>query len=109
MDNDVAIEAFAALAHETRLAIFQLLVREEPHALPAGEISRRLQIVPSTLSSHLGVLKRARLLKSERHRREIHYSSDLSTINRMIGFMLEDCCNGQLENCSEILSFLDRA
>jgi ArsR family transcriptional regulator, arsenate/arsenite/antimonite-responsive transcriptional repressor len=109
MDRDTAIEVFAALAQESRLEIFRLLVREEPHGLPVGEISRRLDIVPSTLSGHLGVLKRARLLKSTRHQREIHYFANLAAINGLVGFMLEDCCNGQLENCGEILSLLKSA
>jgi ArsR family transcriptional regulator, arsenate/arsenite/antimonite-responsive transcriptional repressor len=109
MEQDAAIDAFAALAQESRLAIFRLLVREEPNGLPVGQISRRLDIVPSTLSGHLGVLKRARLLKSTRHQREIHYFANLATMNGLVGFLLEDCCNGQLENCGEILSLLKSA
>ena len=109
MDQELAIEIFAGLAQESRLAIFRLLVREEPNALPVGEISRRLDILPSTLSGHLGVLKRARLLKATRRKREIHYSANLATINRLLGFLLEDCCNGRLENCAEILALLETA
>ena len=107
MDQELAIESFAALAQESRLTIFRLLVREEPNGLPVGEISRRLGIVPSTLSGHLLVLKRVRLLKSTRHQREIHYFANLKAMNDLIGFMLEDCCNGQLENCGEMLSLLN--
>jgi len=109
MDQELAIESFAAMAQDSRLAIFRLLVREQPDGLPVGEISRRLGILPSTLSGHLGVLRRARLLKSTRHQREIHYFVNLETMNDLIGFMLEDCCNGQLENCGEILSLLKSA
>ncbi len=105
----MAIEILAALAQESRLAIFRLLVREQPSALPVGEISRRLDILPSTLSGHLGILKRAQLLKSTRHQREIRYSANLETINRLLGFLLQDCCNGQLENCAEILALLKTA
>lgn len=109
MDQELAIESFAAFAQDSRLAIFRLLIREEPNGLPVGEISRRLGILPSTLSGHLGVLKRARLLKSTRHQREIHYFANLEAMNELIGFMLEDCCNGKLENCREILSLLNSA
>ncbi len=109
MDQEIAIESFAALAQESRLAIYRLLVREQPNGLPVGEISRRLGILPSTLSGHLGVLKRARLLKSTRHQREIHYFANLEAMNDLIGFMLEDCCNGELENCVEILTLLKNA
>ena len=109
MDQEIAIEAFAALAQDSRLAIFRLLVREEPNGLPVGEISRRLSIVPSTLSGHLGVLKRARLLKSTRHQREIHYAANLEAMSELVRFMLEDCCAGNVENCGEIVSLLKSA
>ena len=106
MNEQQAIESFAALAQESRLAAFRLLVREEPGGLPVGEISRRLDIVPSTLSGHLAVLKRAGLLRSTRHQREIHYAVNLEGIGALIRFMLEDCCDGQVENCKEILSLI---
>lgn len=88
------------------MAIYRLLVRKNPHALPVGEISRQLDIVPSTLSGHLAVLKRAGLLKSTRHQREIHYAANLDTTGDLVRFMLEDCCSGQVENCDEIVSLL---
>lgn len=108
MDQTKAIDAFSALAQETRMALYRMLVQEMPNALRVGEISQRLNIVPSTLSGHLAVLKRAGLLKSIRHQREIHYSADLGTMNDLVSFMLQDCCNGQVENCAEILTLLDR-
>lgn len=106
MDQTKAIDAFAALAQESRMAIYRMLVREVPNSLRVGEISRRLNIVPSTLSGNLAVLKRAGLLKSIRHQREIHYSADIGAMNELVGFMLQDCCNGQVENCGEILTLL---
>lgn len=106
MDQDTAIEAFAALAQSSRMTIFRLLVRAGPKALPVGEISRELEIVPSTLSGHLAVLKRAGLLTATRYKREIHYAADLGSVNELIGFLLADCCDGRLHNCSEILSLL---
>jgi len=106
MDQDTAIQTFAALAQETRMAIYRLLVRTEPRALPVGEISRRLAIVPSTLSGHLAILKRAGLLKSTRHQTEIHYTANLETMGDLVRFMLEDCCNGQVENCRDIALLL---
>ena len=109
MDQVKAIEAFAALAQQTRLAIYRLLVREEPTALRASDISARLNIVPSTLSGHLAVLRRAGLLKSARHQREIHYSANIAAMNELVHFMLKDCCNGQIDNCSEILTLLSPA
>jgi DNA-binding transcriptional ArsR family regulator len=108
MDHEHAIETFSALAQESRLAIFRLLVREEPDGLPVGEISHRLGIVPSTLSGHLGVLKRAGLLRSTRHQREIHYAANLEAMGDLVRFLLEDCCDGQVENCSEIVSLIEK-
>lgn len=106
MNKETAIEAFSALAQESRLAIFRILVREEPNGLPVGEISRRLKIVPSTLSGHLGVLKRAQLLKATRHHREIHYAANLESISGLVRFMLEDCCDGKVDRCEEIVMML---
>ena len=88
------------------MTIFRLLVREEPDGLPVGEISRRLNIVPSTLSGHLGVLKRTGLLKSTRRQREIHYAANLDAMGDLVRFMLEDCCEGKVENCGEVASLV---
>lgn len=109
MDEIIAIEAFAALAQSSRMAIFRLLVRAGPDGLKVGEIGRQLGIVPSTLSGHLVVLKRAGLLKARRHQREIHYSANLEAVNDLVGFLLADCCDGRMENCSEIISLLKSA
>ena len=106
MEQETAIEAFAALAQSSRMTIYRLLVQAGPDGFQAGEIARRLGIVPSTLSGHMAILKRAGLVKSKRHQREIHYSADLGAMNELVGFMLADCCSGQVENCSEILTLL---
>ena len=107
MDQDMAIDAFAALAQPSRMAIFRLLVRVGPKGMQVGEISRRLGIVPSTLSGHLSLLKRAGLLKASRQQREIHYSANLASVNDLVGFLLADCCDGRVEHCSEIMSLLE--
>lgn len=106
MEDQSAIEAFAALAQPSRMAIFRLLVRAGPEGLQVGEISRRLKIVTSTLSGHLSILRRAGLLIATRHQREIHYAARLSTVNDLVSFLLADCCEGRLENCSEIMTLL---
>lgn len=106
MNQDIAIEAFGALAQSSRMAIFRLLVRVGPDGLQVGEISRRLDIVPSTLSGHLAILKRSGLLRATRHQREIHYAANLVAVNDLVSFLLSDCCDGRLENCSEIISLL---
>ena len=103
MNQVQAIEAFAALAHASRIEIVKLLVREEPKGLSVGEIARQLEIVPSTLSGHLSILRRAGLLRSVRHKREIIYSTDFDQISDMIGFLVEDCCKGHVDTCDELL------
>jgi len=109
MDQTHAIDALAALAQPTRLAVFRLLVQTGPKGLPALEISRRLGTVPSTLSGHLAILKRADILSATRHQREIHYAANLNAVNGLIRFLLADCCGGKIDNCTDILSLLDCA
>ena len=75
--------------------------------LPALEIARRLDVVASTLSGHLSILKRSGILTATRHQREIHYAANLSAVNELIAFLLSDCCNGQVNNCGDILSLLN--
>lgn len=99
MDTKDALECFAALAQDTRLAAFRLLVREEPEGLPAGEIARQLAVPHNTLSSHLAVLARARWVTSSRHGRTITYRANLARVNEMIGFLAMDCCAGHPEIC----------
>jgi DNA-binding transcriptional ArsR family regulator len=107
MDQATAIGAFAALAHPTRLAVFRLLVREVPAGVPALRIAERLKAKPSTLSGHLAILRRAGLLTSSRHQREIRYAANLPAINTLVTFLLSDCCGGRVQNCRDILTLLE--
>lgn len=106
MEQDDAIEVLAALAHPTRMSVFRLLVQAGPAGLPALKISRQLGVVASTLSGHLAILKRSGVLSATRHQREIHYAANLSMVNELVAFLLSDCCGGQVNKCSEILSLL---
>ncbi len=81
MKSKNAIEALAALAQETRLAIFRLLVRQGPDGLPAGTIGERLDIPAPTLSFHLAQLSRAGLVTSRRAGRSILYAADYRGMN----------------------------
>jgi len=92
-------EVFAALAHELRLEVFRLLVGTLPDGLPAGQIARRLKVPSSTLSTHLATLERAGLLKSWRERQRILYAVDTDGTKNLVGFLVNDCCNGQPELC----------
>ena len=102
MENSDAIEAFSALAHETRLMVFKLLIKEGEQGLPAGVIARKLDVQPSTLTAHLHILKRAGLLRSTRNRQKIVYSADIHGTRNLVRFLTQDCCQGQPEICAEI-------
>lgn len=106
MESTQAIAALSALALETRLDIFRLLVRAEPAGLAAGEIARVLNVAPNTLSTHLAILTRAGLLQSERDGRSIIYRVQLDRLRTLILFLLQDCCGGNAELCEPILAEL---
>lgn len=107
MDQNAALDAFSALAHPTRLAVFRFLVGRVPEDVPALAIAEQLKAKPSTLSGHLAILRRAGLLTSVRQQREIRYSANLEAVNSLVGFLLADCCGGRVRNCSDILTLLD--
>ncbi|WP_424987108.1 ArsR/SmtB family transcription factor [Microbulbifer sp. S227A] len=102
MDQPDAIDAFAALAHDTRLAIFRLLVQRGPDGTPAMEVGRLLGLKPSTLSGHLASLKRAGLVTGERNHREILYAPNLEAVNGLVRFLLRDCCGGDDAACAGV-------
>ncbi|MFN3559150.1 MAG: ArsR/SmtB family transcription factor [Brevundimonas sp.] len=106
METEVQILALAALAQSTRLEAFRLLVRHEPEGLAAGEIASRLAIPANTLSSHLGVLSRAGLIRSERRSRSILYRADLDRLRDLVLFLLKDCCGGRADLCEPLLAEL---
>ncbi len=99
MEKEHTIAALAALAHEHRLAVFRLLIRQGPNGLAAGDIAERIGVPPSTLSHHLAQLERARLLRSWRRVRQIFYAVDLEGTRRLVAFLTEDCCQGHPEIC----------
>jgi DNA-binding transcriptional ArsR family regulator len=99
MENKDAIEALAALAQETRLSVFRLLVQVGPNGLPAGAIARRLAVAPATLSFHLRELERAGLLLSRRESRQIFYATHIEGTRRLLDFLMQDCCGGRPEIC----------
>lgn len=106
MENEQVVLALAALAQNTRLDVFRLLVAAEPAGLPAGDVARRLEVPHNTMSSHLGVLSRAGLVRSERFSRSIVYRADLDALRTLIAFLLKDCCGGRPEICAPLLAEL---
>ena len=99
MENNEAIEALAALAQETRLRVFRLLVQVGPNGLPAGEIAQTLAVPPATLSFHPRELERAGLLCARRESRQIFYATHYEGMRRLLDFLMQDCCAGHPEIC----------
>ena len=99
MESQQAISALGALAQETRLAAFRLLMVAGPKGLPAGVIAERLKVATSTLSFHLTDLNRSGLVVARRESRSIIYSVDFEGMRRLLDFLTEDCCKGNPQLC----------
>ncbi|ANY83701.1 transcriptional regulator (plasmid) [Microvirga ossetica] len=106
MESENVILTLAALAQSTRLDVFRLLVKHEPEGLPAGDIARELAVPHNTMSSHLGILSRARLVRSERRSRSIIYRAELDRLREVVTFLLRDCCGGHLDVCAPLVDAL---
>jgi len=104
MDGSDAIAAFAALAQETRLAVFRRLIQAGPNGLGAGEIAEGEGALPSTMSHHLATLERAGLVSARRTGRSAIYAADYEGIRRLLTFLMDDCCQGRPEICGAGLS-----
>ena len=94
METKSAITALAALAQESRLAIFRLLVTIGPEGLAASLIAEQLNVPPSSLSFHLKELSHAALIEARQDGRFIIYSANFTAMNDLIGFLTESCCGG---------------
>ncbi len=94
MDTKQTLAALAALAQESRLAVFRLLVRTGPDGLAASKIGEQLDIAPSSLSFHLKELAHAGLVTSRQDGRYVIYSADIAAMNGLISFLTENCCGG---------------
>ena len=95
MEIQNAVSALAALAQETRLEVFRLLVRAGHEGLPAGEIAEALDVPPATLSFHLKELKSAGLVACERDGRSLIYTPDFGMMNQLLAFLTKNCCQGR--------------
>ena len=102
MDQKRAIAALGALAQETRLDLFRLLVTVGPEGLPAGVIAEKLGVQPSSLSFHLAQLVHASLITQRRLSRQIIYSVDFVAVRDLLIFLTEDCCGGRPEICGPL-------
>lgn len=99
MEIKQAVIALTALAQESRLRVFRLLVPAGTVGLPAGEIAERLDIPSATLTFHLKELSHAGLVESRREGRSIIYSLRVEGMRDLLTFLARDCCKGQPELC----------
>lgn len=103
MKIELAVEALAALAQESRLSIFRLLVQAGKEGVAAGALGERLGIPAATLSFHLKTLTHARLVKSRSAGRFVIYSANFSEMDRLIAYLTEHCCAGDATQCAPIV------
>lgn len=94
METLNAAELLAALGHESRLAVFRLLVEAGPEGVVASAIGERLGMAPATLSFHLAHLSRVGLIAGRRESRFIRYSAEFGTMDELIAFLTRNCCEG---------------
>ncbi len=109
MELDAAVKRLSALAQESRLAIFRLLVKAGPEGLAAGEIARALKITPNTLSAHLSLLSNAGLVAGRRDGRSIIYAADYQSMSQLLVYLMEDCCQGRADVCAPLAEAVARA
>jgi len=100
MESTLAVRALAALAQESRLAVYRLLVQQGPSGVAAGEIAATLGVSPATLSFHLKELSHAGLVKSLQQGRFIFYSADYEAMNALLSFLMENCCSADGSTCA---------
>ncbi|MCK9366755.1 MAG: metalloregulator ArsR/SmtB family transcription factor [Metallibacterium scheffleri] len=96
MELNESIVALKALAQDTRLALYRLLVQAGPEGLPVGELAARLHVPDSTLSAHLRVLRTAGLVRDERRGRVIQCRADFARMDALLAYLTENCCAGAI-------------
>jgi DNA-binding transcriptional ArsR family regulator len=95
MESKTAVQALSALAQDSRLAVYRLLVQAGPEGLAASEIAERLGLPPNTLSFHLKTLSHAKLVLARQAGRFVYYSANYEQMNTLLGFLTENCCGGR--------------
>lgn len=99
MEKTDAITALAALAQDTRLDVFRMLVQAGPEGLPAGRVGELLGLPSATLSFHLNQLKQARLITFRREGRSLIYAAEYPVMNALLHYLTENCCGGTATAC----------
>ena len=104
MEKSHAIAALAALAQESRLDIFRLLVQAGADGLPAGQIAEKLTLPPATLSFHLNHLKHAGLVTFRRESRSLIYAAEYAAMNDLLAYLTDNCCQGDAASCGTTIT-----
>jgi len=102
MEMEIAVARLSALAQDTRLQIFRLLVQAGPNGMAAGAIAAALAIPANTLSSHLNILANSELVMARRESRSRIYAAKYDAMRGLLAFLLEDCCQGKPEMCAPL-------
>src|SRR5262252_9827957 len=102
MEKMDAVAALAALAQDNRLDVFRLLVEAGPEGMPAGEIASILELAPNTLTFHFDRLRMAGLVTVRREGRSMIYAARFETMNGLLAFLTENCCQGATEACAPV-------
>lgn len=106
MDRIDAVIVLGALAQETRLAIFRMLIEQGPEGVSAGRIGAKLGLPGPTLSFHLSQLRNAGLISSRRESRSIIYAADFARMNDLLLYLTRNCCQGRPEICGPLVRSL---
>jgi DNA-binding transcriptional ArsR family regulator len=94
METKSALASLSALAHDSRLAVYRLLVQAGPDGMAASKIGERLGIPPSSLSFHLKELAHAEFVIAKQEGRFIIYAANFSMMNALLGYLTDNCCGG---------------
>jgi ArsR family transcriptional regulator, arsenate/arsenite/antimonite-responsive transcriptional repressor len=100
VEKSDALAALAALAQESRLDVFRLLVQAGAEGMPAGQIGERLGLPSATLSFHLNHLKQSGLIKCRRESRSLIYTAEYTAMNGLLAYLTENCCQGNPAACA---------
>jgi ArsR family transcriptional regulator len=100
MEMTEAVTALAALAQENRLDVFRLLVEAGPDGMAAGQLAEKLDLAPNTLTFHFDRLRVAGMVTVRRDGRSMIYAARYVTMNGLLAFLTENCCQGAPASCA---------
>jgi ArsR family transcriptional regulator len=100
MKNADAVASLGALAQDSRLEVFRLLVQAGPEGLAAGDVASKLKLAPNTLTFHFDRLRLAGLVTVRREGRSMIYAARFETMNELLGYLTDNCCKGAPETCA---------